>query len=797
MSLKQYLVSTYGECARQQVNALEKSMCKQAKVKNHLIFMIRLRDNNIIPQSLRTICPVQTGLGREITRRYHKRLLLARITDINNQKRLLSDSITNQKSNLQSLLSQSDYNKVLNIIEKRTEFVFTQTKNRHMTKLTRLLSQQSNQQSESTPTNWVKNISDTVLTDGETKLLSKGLNFSVTPRNIPNKDLIASIEMASSHLPQDEARILCSRAASIIKNARPPNSNISKEESQAIKSLKEKTKEDIIILNADKGNCTVVMNQSEYNQKINELLQTNAYHQIEHDPTVKIEGKLQRLWRSMKNKYNIPYKEYMKIYPSGSTCPRLYGLPKVHKPNVPLRPIVSGCGSVSHSLARLIADILKPLAGNTNTFVKNSSEFASLIRNTNIEENEDMVSFDVESLYTSIPVDSALQAVETYLHQDMDLGNRTILDIPDILSLLKFCLKNTYFSFKGKFYEQVQGLAMGSPASPVVANIFMEIWEERALSSCPLDIKPRMFRRYMDDTFTIIPKGKAEELKLHLNSINPHIKLTVECEALNRLPFLDTLVTRKHDGGLITSVYRKPTHTDRYLNFASHHPSNAKRAVVHSLMDRAKSIPSNPEHQGEEIQHVESTLINNGYPKQFIRNTMRNRGNNNNNEPDNQPITTAVLPYIQGTSERLVKVLKEYNIRGVMKTSTIKQQLSKPKDKIEMESRVNIVYKIPCNDCDLVYIGESGRRLSTRLAEHKECVNNISKHTKSALGTHRYEHDHLPNWDDVSILDTATNYKHRKIIEALHIAEHNTMNRDEGIQIDPIWLTVNQSHNGT
>ena len=97
MSLKQYLVSTYGECARQQVVALEKSMCKLAKAKNYLISMQRLKENNIIPYSLRTACPVRTGLGREITDRYHKRLLHTRITDLLNKKRFLPISIDTKK----------------------------------------------------------------------------------------------------------------------------------------------------------------------------------------------------------------------------------------------------------------------------------------------------------------------------------------------------------------------------------------------------------------------------------------------------------------------------------------------------------------------------------------------------------------------------------------------------------------------------------------------------------------------------------------------------------------------------
>ena len=259
---------------------------------------------------------------------------------------------------------------------------------------------------------------------------------------------------------------------------------------------------------------------------------------------------------------------------------------------------------------------------------------------------------------------------------------------------------------------------------------------------------------------------------------------------MDRIPFLDTLVTRKPNGEIFTSVYRKPTHTDRYLNFNSHHPTNAKRAVVHSLMDRAKNIPSTSADKEGEIKHVENALVQNGFSKKFIHNTIRNR-DNTTAEPLNQPIATTVLPYVQGVSERLVRVLNNYNIRGVMKTSTIRQQLSKPKDQIATYDRPNVIYQIPCNDCDQVYIGESLRRFNTRLSEHKESVNDISKHTKSALGIHRFKHDHLPDWENIQILDSEPNYKQRKIKEALYIAENpHNMNRDNGFHIHPVWLNI-------
>ena len=132
-------------------------------------------------------------------------------------------------------------------------------------------------------------------------------------------------------------------------------------------------------------------------------------------------------------------------------------------------------------------------------------------------------------------------------------------------------MKSTYFSFQGEIYEQVDGVAMGSPLSPIVANLYMEYLEKKAIDSSTL--KPRDWKRYMDDTNIIWPHGR-ESLDMfltHLNNHSDHIKFTMETQENNSLPFLDVLLTKKTDGSLSHQVYHKKTHTDRYLHAESHH----------------------------------------------------------------------------------------------------------------------------------------------------------------------------------------------------------------------------------
>ena len=135
---------------------------------------------------------------------------------------------------------------------------------------------------------------------------------------------------------------------------------------------------------------------------------------------------------------------------------------------------------------------------------------------------------------------------------------------------------------------------MGSPLSPVIANIFMEQFETRALEKTPL--KPRCWKRFVDDTFVVQPHPKDTLVSFlnHLNSHSPHIQFTMEFEQNNSLPFLDLLVTRNDNGSLSHQVYRKKTHTDRYLNARSHHHPFQQLGVLKTLAVRALRISAKP-----------------------------------------------------------------------------------------------------------------------------------------------------------------------------------------------------------
>jgi len=181
---------------------------------------------------------------------------------------------------------------------------------------------------------------------------------------------------------------------------------------------------------------------------------------------------------------------------------------------------------------------------------------------------------------------------------------------------------------------------------------------------------PKIWKRYIDDTFTILDRGNVDSFLHHLNSQQPTIRFTMETEKESKIALLDTSVSREPDGRLTTSVYRKPTHTDQYLAYDSHHPKSVKRGIVKCLYDRAKRLVTKSSVISEEKKHLSSVLVSNGYPSSFVQKLTRTRKAAPRVKPETEFKSIAVLPYIKGVSEPLRRCLQQQGIRAVFKSDT-------------------------------------------------------------------------------------------------------------------------------
>ena len=350
----------------------------------------------------------------------------------------------------------------------------------------------------------------------------------------------------------------------------------------------------------------VIMDRQDYINKAKSLLNQNTYRSIPRDPTNTIKNKLINILKRVKNQTGLDSSTYKSMYPTGCVPPKFYGFPKIHKPDTPLRPIVSSCGSVTYGVAKELAKILKPLDGKSPHHINSTQDFVEQVKHITLVQGEYLSSNDVSALFTSVPVDPTLNIIKDLMEKDNTLKERTVLTVSNIIILLEFCLKNTYFSLQDQFYEQVEGVAMGSPSSPIVANLYMEYLEQKTLSIVPHP--PKFCHRSVEDTFVIHKEVNKKGFLQHINSVDPTIKFTVEDNKEDgAIPFLDTIVKPEADGTLSITVYRKPTHTDQYIQLDSHHHLSAKFNVIHTLFHRAKTVCSKPEllgQGGEKTQQV-------------------------------------------------------------------------------------------------------------------------------------------------------------------------------------------------
>ena len=801
MNIYGQLVVDYGKDFMKNVRNLEKISRKLARFRNHLRFNLRCNSADLIPPSLKLRRPTNTKTCSDIVRKAEKALLNERIRLTARTVEELDAARLEKRVWIRSRnIDDSAKRSVLAADAHAYEQEFAICKQRQLAKFENLRNKPWNKDkntkiSDDLVDKWVINKSDKVLSPDHKQVLAKGLNFAVSPSHVPVEDIVVSTEslIRNTNLSPEVVDNIRAGVAGVLKSSNPPPSNLSKDERSALKELqKDKS---ITILPADKGNCVVVMDTDKYIEQTKSMLSDpKTYKKVNKVPNIKNE--LIKKLKHLKSKGAIDQATYDKCYPTVDALPRFYGLPKIHKPGTPLRPIVSCCGTTVHPTARHLADILTPLMGKSIHHVKNSVSFAKSLADLELDDDEIMVSYDVSSLFTAVPVNDAIQIINDRLQNDNTLADRTNLDVDDITDLLEFCLSNTYFMYQGETYQQTHGAAMGSPASPIVANLYMEHFEQKAISSAPHP--PRVWSRYVDDTWTVQKRDHQEEFFVHINNQDPNIKFTRELEENRQLAFLDANTIRQEDGKIHIEVYRKPTHTDQYLNFHSHHSVEHKLSVVRTLFHRCNSIVTTNEAKSAEKKRISTALKNCNFPSWSLKDKPVIPQDENTSELTQDTTQKekakgmVVLPYCQGTSEKLRRIFRKSDIQAVFKPHmNLRRMLFHPKDKVDKLKKCGCVYEVNCLNCPSKYIGQTGRMLATRINEHKTAVRKGS--TSSGISEHTNKTGHMIDWDNISVKDTESRDTSRLIREAIHIRRHRpSMNRAGGYELPHIYDSLLQ-----
>ncbi|CAB0003926.1 unnamed protein product, partial [Nesidiocoris tenuis] len=412
--------------------------------------------------------------------------------------------------------------------------------------------------------------------------------------------------------------------------------------------------------------------------------------------------------------------------------PKIYGLPKCHKDGVPLRPIVSCLGSPGIRLSHLVKDLLAHLRVLGEYDVTNSYTFRQEIEGSILHEHEVMVSFDVVSLFTNVPLEIVVYLVQRNWRL---IERHTPMPLETFLDLLDLTCMRGYFQHNDQFVRQLAGVAMGGVLSSEVAGLVMVDLLNWVIPRLPFQL--RMVRRYVDDLFLVLPRTQVEDTLALFNEYHEKLRFTCEREVDGRLPFLDLLVIRDESGLVSVDWYRKPSASDRCMDFRSAHAFSMRVACAKELIGRALRL-SSAQYQEDNKLQVRKMLLENGYPSSLVSRLISSwpfgdrgratdpagRGDASRN-PEEVGTFYAGLTYVERISPKLrvllekelprVKIAFKYN----NKISRIHTKLKAP-DPVQLQS--GVVYKVPCRDCSTSYVGHTISYLKVRMARHgRDC----------------------------------------------------------------------------
>lgn len=645
-------------------------------------------------------------------------------------------------------------------------------------------------------------------------LLSLGPKFALPSDNFdfPLFDVIADTEEIIKTISDSKSKdIARAKIASIVSSAEYTqckqrknivNMTINRIYNNTVIFFKKHN--ELLVASTDKGKSTVVMLKTDYDNKIQQLLNDHdTYITLQCNPIKTLQAKNNKLIHQLLILKLIENRDRFSLLTHNSTNPKMYALMKTHKPDIPARPVVACVDTPTSAMSSMLSDILKQLLDDDIYNIKNSITLKQKLSNVTIESTEIMVSFDIVSLFTNIPVNLAIEIIN---EQWEKLSKITKFPKSLFFEMLKFCLiDGNYFVYKDVAYRQIFGMPMGNPLSTIIADIVTQRLLNTILAK--LMYVPKVFVKYVDDIFAIIPKNAISETQNLLNSFHSRLKFTVEVENDSMIPYLDVKIIRNPDGTISTDWYQKCISSNRILNYYSQHPHSQKLNTASNFVSRVLSLSSEKFHKKNKLL-ITTILTENNYPyadtQRYIHSYYRKRNNIGENNDDITEKQYKGVTYIKGVSEKIEKVIKHYcpqTQTAYRSSNCIKNIFTKLKDKVPSNEQKNVIYRIPCqgniengSTCELAYIGQTKQYIGKRIDNHKYDLSKKIHNTNvasTALMDHCKETGHTPNFDNVSILDRAQHYGRRLTKEALHIQTEKSMNhKRDSDKISSIYCSV-------
>ncbi|UYV61721.1 hypothetical protein LAZ67_1006162 [Cordylochernes scorpioides] len=686
---------------------LRKKSLQLSRWRLHLNFNKLCETADFIPPSLRIRDPVRNPFSSVVIRRAQFHLLSSRIKGCHSNIRFISESVKGLIFLVSQLLTNPEMADLLQSITRDIRHQKNDITQRHNSKLHHWIKKYNfpayllEAYLPQSPQG-VVNLSDYVLPSADAEILSLGLKYRLPgPSDIPR--IIAGVEPALRGLNhQDTHRIRHFVTSTLQRPYNIPKPSLAM--NRVISRLKRNR--DIVITKSDKGSQTVILNTTVYKQKMQNVLDQHsifsAITEQEHKTSVK---NFRLLLLRLKRSQQITKEQYNDFTANLAQIAYIYGLPKIHKPDVPLRPIISYHLSPAYTLSKFLSNFLTPLLQSPpwEYTIANSPSFVSYITSLTPPPRSIMVSFDVTSLYLSLAHPLIINSLRTFLENAPLLDTLTAETVVELTSI---CLGMSTFTFDTQFFKQTKGSPMGSPLSTVVAEVVMRSLDQWITSRHSSDIF--LWRRYIDDTFCLVSEVSASHILSDLNSFHPDIAFTHETENHSVLPFLDTLVIRT-PSSFHTTVYYKNNTPPHHTNFRSHCPTPHKINTVRALTKRIFTHCSLPLFQTIEKAKIFSYLSKSGYPTPFILKHMHDPHHNSAPAIHRNICSLPFCPQ----SITIARFLRQHGITTYFQNppniaTLIRHPITRSSLHASSLRSGGAVYSVSCDQCNATYVGETG-----------------------------------------------------------------------------------------
>ena len=529
----------------------------------------------------------------------------------------------------------------------------------------------------------VFNYSDVVLTEPMEQLLNRGLNFSILPNKMDLTQVLTDFKrfersvvwhefwygrekdvgeerkepifpthktnMPKNHTVPEGLKVFLNSVKSELTDPRNRNKeecNLPVDELNALKQLIQLQKDRIIVIKAcDKGAGIIILNFNDYMKACYDHLLSKTedgipyYSKVDDLEVERAKHKIKQVLEEGLEQGIISKFEFDAMIADEKMPGRYYSNFKVHKPNIPVRPILSGCGSLTEGIATFVEHQIRHIATTHDTYLQDTPDFLRTIERINkgprLSQNAILVTFDVKALFTNIKHNDGLQCLQEQLEdrKQPEVSSDYILKLMDLL------LHQNIFSFHDTLWKQEVGAAMGSKPIPSYANIFMARTIDKAIKLLAKKYNKddtealQLMKRFLDDIFGIF-NGSTKmlhDLFDEINQIHPTIKLTMnhtsiadeapevkcDCEEKSAIPFLDTLCSIKN-GRIDTDLYKKPTDRNQYLLPSSCHSKMTTKAIPMSLGLRIVRICSDTDKRDKRMEELKGLLLERGYSEGMV-----------------------------------------------------------------------------------------------------------------------------------------------------------------------------------